>query len=100
MDKLAIKFEVELRDKMVVAKKECRYNATYFIQMLNEQGGVKTAKTLISKSLQTGNPSEGFTRLYLEGRLDLSMEDSVCKPEYKDLFEQHEIDYCTKALGR
>lgn len=100
MNKLAIKFEEELRDKMVVAKKECKYNATYFIQMLNEQGGVKTAKALISKALQTGNPSEGFTRLFLEGRLDLSMEDSVCKLEYQELFEQFEIDYCKKALGR
>lgn len=100
MNKLAIKFEEELRDKMVVAKKECKYNATYFIQMLNEQGGVKTAKALISKALQIGNPSEGFTRLFLEGRLDLSMEDSVCKLEYQELFEQFEIDYCKKALGR
>ena len=100
MEKLDIIFEQELREKMIVAKKECKYNATYFLQMLNEQGGVMTAKTLIAKALQTGNPSDGFTRLFMEGRLDLSMEDSVCKPEYKELFEQHEIDYCKEVLGR
>lgn len=100
MDKLALKFEQELRDKMFLSKKECKYNPTYFIQMLNECGGVATAKTLISKALQTGNPSDGFTRLYLEGRLDLSMEDSVCKAEYSELFEEYEIDYCKKVLGK
>ena len=100
MDKLTLKFEQELRDKMFLSKKECKYNPTYFIQMLNEYGGVATAKTLIAKAIQTGNPSEGFTRLYLEGRLDLSMEDSVCKTEYCELFEEYEIDYCKKVLGK
>ena len=100
MDKLKLKFENELYDKIVVAKKECHYNPTYFNQMLAEYGGVATAKRLIEKDLSTGNPSDGFTTLYLKRRLDLTMEDSVSNPEYKDLFEQHEIDYCKKILGR
>ena len=100
MDKLALKFEEELRDKMYIAKKECKYNATYFIQMMNENGGVNTAKTLIAKAIQTGQLSDGFTRLFMEGRLDLSMEDSVCKDEYETLFSDEEIAYCKKVMGK
>lgn len=100
MEKLRLKFENELRDKMYVAKKECRYNPTYFNQMIAEIGGVSTAKRLIEKAIATGNPSDGFTTLLLNGRLDLTMEDSVCKPEYAELFEMFEIDYCKKILGR
>ena len=100
MDKLALKFEEELRDKMYIAKKECRYNATYFIQMMNENGGVNTAKILIAKAIQTGQLSDGFSRLFMEGRLDLSMEDSVCKEEYRPLFSEEEIAYCRKVIGK
>lgn len=100
IDEIRLEFENELRNKMLLAKKECQYNPTYFNQMLAEIGGVATAKRLIEKALATGNPSDGFTTLLLKGRLDLTMEASVCNPVYKDLFEQYEIDYCQKILGR
>ena len=46
MDPLAIKFEEEIRAKMLHAKKECRYNPTRFNQMIAKYGGVETAKRL------------------------------------------------------
>ncbi len=45
--------------------------------MLAENGGVKTAKVLIEKAMRTGKPSEGYTTLFLECRLDLTMEDNI-----------------------
>lgn len=81
------------------AKKELRYNPTRFIQMLAQYGGVETAKKLIADALQTGKTSDGFTTLYLCGRLDLTMEESVCKPKYQSLFSPEEIEYCKKVLG-
>jgi hypothetical protein len=30
------------------AKRECNYTATYFLQMVNERGGLATAKYLIT----------------------------------------------------
>ena len=48
MDPLAIKFEEEIRAKMLHAKKECRYNPTRFNQMIAKYGGVETAKRLIA----------------------------------------------------
>lgn len=98
-DKLELKFEYELRDKVLRGKKECHYNATRFNQMLAKYGGVETAKRLIAMGISTGKPSEGFTTLCLCERLDLTMEESVCKPEYRDLFTAEEIDYCSRLLG-
>ena len=99
MDKLALQFENELKDKMLRAKKECKYNPTRFNQMLAQYGGVETAKRLISNGITTGATSDGYTTLYLCGRLDLTMEHSMCKPEYRDLFTSEEICYCNNLMG-
>ena len=98
MDKIAFQFENELKDKMLRAKKECRYNPTRFNQMLSQYGGVETAKRLIASEIASGNPSDVYTTLYLCGRLDLTMEHSVCKPEYQRLFTIEEINYCKQLL--
>ena len=98
MDKLAHLFEEELKDKMLRAKKECKYNPSRFNQMLARYGGVETAKRLIDTAIQTGNTSDGFTTLLLCNRLDLTMEHSVCKPEYKALFSERQISYCKSIL--
>lgn len=95
---LEYKLKLELEDKMHRAKKECKYNPTRFNQMLAKYGAVETAKRLISSEMKTGTVSEGFTTLYLCGRLDLTLEHSVCKEEYRPLFSQDEIDYCEKLL--
>lgn len=100
MDNLGAKFQKELYEKVCIAKRECIYNATRFNQMLSEYGGVETAKRLIAAARKTGNPSDGFTTLLLSQRLDLTMEDSVCKPEYRSLFTEEEIGYCLEVLGR
>ena len=98
METLAKKFEEELKTKMFRAKKECKYNPTRFNQMLAAHGGVETAKRLIANARKTGNTSDGFSTLFLCGRLDLSMEDSVCKSEYSALFTDEEIAYCEELL--
>lgn len=99
MDEVALQFENELKDKMLWAKKECKYNPTRFNQMIAQYGGVETAKRLIARGITTGNPSDGYTTLYLCNRLDLTMEHSVCKLEYRDLFTAEEIHYCNDLLG-
>lgn len=88
------KFQQELTDKSLTAKKECGYNPTRFIQMLALRGGVQTAKDLISK----GTISDGFTTLQMAGRLDLTMEASVVAAEYSELFSDNEVNYCYQLL--
>lgn len=97
MTELEHQLKVELEDKMHRAKKECQYNPTRFNQMLAKYGAVETAKRLISNARTTGIVSDGFTTLYLCGRLDLTVEHSVCKEKYQPLFSPDEIAYC-KAL--
>ena len=83
---------------MFCAKKECRYNPTRFNQMLSQYGGVDTAKRLIPSGIASGNPLDGYTTLYFCRRLDLTMEQSVCKLVYQILFTTEEIDYCKRLL--
>ena len=100
MERLKRKFEEEIKDKMYRAKKECKYNPSRFNQMLSNYGALETAKKLIATGQQTGKTSDGFATLYLCGRLDLTVEDSVCKQEYQSLFTIEEIAYCKTVLGR
>ncbi|MHB9109492.1 MAG: hypothetical protein ACYDCO_20760 [Armatimonadota bacterium] len=78
------------------AKKECKYNATRFLQMLSERGGLETAHTLIA----TEGGTDGFIKLWECGRLDLSVEALVLKEEYHALFTEDEREMCRKRLER
>jgi hypothetical protein len=55
------------------AKTEAGYNATIFLQMISDRGGVDTAKRLIGAS----RPSDGYTHLYERGHLKLTLEAVV-----------------------
>src|SRR4051794_19137514 len=75
--------------------RDAGYNATYFLRMLNELGGVATAKRLINANA----PSEGFTKLWEMKRLDLSVEALVRLPQWRDLQRQR-IGHRTASPGR
>ncbi len=55
------------------AKDEANYTATIFLQMLTGTDGLTTAKTLINAQKE----SDGYTALYMKGRLDLTVESVV-----------------------
>ena len=67
-------------------KKELKYNASYFIQMVSELGGLKAAQKLLAMR----EPSSGFTVLWEHERLDLSVEALVLRGEYASLFTDEE----------
>lgn len=68
------------------AKAECGYNATRFLQMVDDFGGVKAAKKLlVSDEIQYG-----FTKLWECGCLSLTVEAHVLLPEFRDLFAPEE----------
>ena len=81
-------------DLYLTAKRDCRYNATIFWNMVLERGGLATAKFLLA----TDTPSDGLGTLYLCGRLDLTVEAHVIRPEFRDLFSPEEIAVATKRL--
>ena len=69
------------------------YHPTYFLQMVHEHGGVQAAKILLSGD----TPSEGFVRLWKEGRLDISVEALVLRERWRGLFT---ADYLHEAYRR
>jgi hypothetical protein len=60
-------FDVAMMDIYHRAKHEAGYNATRYLQMLQEHGGLGTAKIL----LHSLHVSDGYTALWERDRLDL-----------------------------
>jgi hypothetical protein len=78
-----------------LAKDEAGYNATIFLSMLHERGGLATAKALINAQ----KPSDGYTALYERGRLDLTVEAVVVENTiWHSLFTKEELDKASKRL--
>ncbi len=77
------------------AKSEAGYNATIFLGMLNDRGGLSTAKHLIN----TPKPSDGYTHLYERGRLDLTVEAMVVEnTRWHELFTEEELEKARRRL--
>ena len=78
------------------AKEEASYNATAFKRMVAEHGGPETARRLINAQAV----SDGYTALYLKGRLDLTVEAAVLETErFHALFTTEELEICRKRLN-
>lgn len=61
--------------------------------MIGDRGALGACRKLINDN----NPSEGFTKLWELGRMDLTVEAVALRPLYKALFTQAER---LKARGR
>jgi hypothetical protein len=79
------------------AKSEANYTASIFYRMLDERGGLETAKYLINAT----QPSEGYTRLYELGRLDLTVEAVVVEEaRWHSFFTEEELAKARKRLAQ
>lgn len=76
------------------AKRDINYTPTYFMQMVSEFGGLETARRLLQKP----DLSDGFTTLWVNQRLDLTVEAHVVKPEFRALFTSNEIAIAEQRL--
>lgn len=86
LDGLEQQFHRDIIHMYEAAIRECRYNAHEFIRMVSEDGALATTRRL----LRAPHVQTGFTRLWECGRLDLSLEALILKPEYTDLFTDEE----------
>ena len=75
------------------AKRDLGYNASRFLQML-DQGGLAAARQL----LHAPTVSDGFTTLWERHRLDLTVEAHVLKPEFRHLFTEDELEIARTRL--
>jgi len=95
MTNLEAQFEQAMFTVYRRAKDEARYNATIFLQMLTDKGGLQTAKTLINAP----KPSDGYTALWERGRLDLTVEAVVVEnARWHSLFMPEEIKRARRRL--
>ncbi len=94
MNSLENEFNAAMQNIYQTAKKELGYNATRFLQLISDNGGLKAAKILISKKGGT----YGFEVLWERKRLDLSVEAHVLKEEYMELFTDAERNICKERL--
>lgn len=76
------------------AAAELGYRPTFFLRMVQQCGGLEAARHL----LDTPAPSEGFTRLWELGRLDLSVEAVALREEFCGLFTERQLEVARRRL--
>jgi hypothetical protein len=89
-----VRFHQAMLDVFELAGRETGYWANYFLRSVRIEGGLATARKLLWKS----GTSKGFERLKAEGRLDLSMEAVMLKPEFRELFSETELARASDRL--
>ena len=91
--------ESQFGEAMFAIYREARnigYTPSVFLRMLHDKSALQTARQLINAS----QPSDGYTRLWELGRLDLSVEAIVHdNTEWHELFTQDELQSCGKRLA-
>lgn len=81
-----VQFHEAMLDIYRRAKAEAGYNATRFLGMVADRGGLDTARYL----LNAATVSEGYTALWERGRLDLTVEAMILGSEWRSLFGKQE----------
>ena len=90
------KFNQEVFEAVEESKK-IGYIPTRFIQMLQQanNNAVEVVQRLVIKEA-----TSGLEKLWEKGRLELSMEAIMIKPEYNELFSTEIVDVCKKKLKK
>ncbi len=88
-------FDKHIREQHRIAKESTGYKAPYYWKMINERGALQAAHDLLVGKMKI---HDGLTELVLHGRLDLSLEASVIKPQWRPLFSPLEIETAKTRL--
>ena len=94
LEQLEFAFHEAMLQIYTDAKDQCKYNATRFLQMVTEDGGLAAAKKLV----RAPHLSDGFEALYLRGRLDLTIEAVILQEKWRELFSEEELSIARKRL--
>jgi len=95
MNEIESEFDTAMMDICQRAK-EAGYNATRYLQMLNEHRGLRTAQIL----LHALNVSDGYTALWELQRLDLTVEALILQKKWHSLFSDEERDIARSRLEK
>ena len=91
---IAAAFEREMWHLYEEPKRRFGYNATYFLQMLEEGQPVDTARILVLDPRH----SDGLTFLWEKHALDLSVEALVLRDPWNTLFAPEVLEAARKKL--
>ena len=91
---LEAEFEEAMRNTYAKASR-LGYRPTYFLGMVEDLGGVGTAKRL----LRTSVAQPGLARLWELGRLDISAEALVLNEQWHELFTDAERQEARERLA-
>lgn len=91
---LSASFHDAMIDLYKRAKADAGYNATYFLAMVSDVGGLETARRLV----RSPNASDGYVALWERKRLDLSVEATVLHPKWLSLFNEDEVAAARERL--
>ena len=95
MSNLESSFDEAMLNIYLTAKTECGYNATYFLRMIQDYGGLAAAKRL----LHDNKVHEGLTNLYFLGRIDITMEAVIWdNAVWHELFTEEELQIARSRL--
>lgn len=94
---LEASFNAEMYAIYARAKMECNYTATRFHQMLDENGGVATAKRLLNDA----KLHDGLEILWRRGKLNLTVEAVIWdNPKWHSLFNEEELQIAQNRLDK
>lgn len=89
---LALQLHEEMVEMFSVVGKETGYWGRYFLRSVKRNGGLQTAKRMLSKKLENPSEQKGFRALIEAGRPDLSLENLILQPKFRKLFTLNEIN--------
>ena len=96
MEKLKQEFTQAMYEVADMVCEGINHNPTKFRQMLDEQGGQKTAKTLINNKI-----SSTYGKLAEKEKLDLTLEAQILdNKKWHPLFDENELKKCERRLER
>ncbi|MGE2731758.1 GmrSD restriction endonuclease domain-containing protein [Mycolicibacterium vaccae] len=93
-DTVQADFAQRMKDVYERGRTEAGYTASYFLSMLSQHGPQETAHRLLASPAI----SDGFAELWERGRLDLTVEALVVRPEFSELFSEEEIAVAKRRL--
>jgi hypothetical protein len=94
-DELERRFDDAMMEIYQRSGAEVGYWAGRYLQMLKRRGGLATARHLLAAR----TTSDGYARLREAGRLDLTVEAYVLRPEYASLFTERELESARSRLA-
>ena len=88
------KLQQEVIKSCEIAEKEYGCNMTRFLETIDRFGIVRTAQEIFRK----GRTSDCFNKLAEARLLELTMEATIVKAQYAELFTDEEVNYCYDLL--